>query len=75
MANQNAFAAEFPQDPPADDIAAIGQTPPNFQPKLDSYNHIDVLRMVVFYNETFGIIPQDGLGDRIDKFRRYLTEN
>lgn len=71
-AGQNAFHQEFP--PNLLNIGAIGDTPPNFQARLDGYNHIDVLRMVTFYNETFGIVPQDNLGDRIDKFRRYLTE-
>lgn len=68
------FNDEFPPDVLPDDIPSIGDTPPEFQAKLDGYNHIDVLRMVAFYNDTFGILPQDNLGDRIDKFRRYLTE-
>jgi hypothetical protein len=67
------FHEEYPPVPPAD-IPVIGNTPPEFQAKLDGYSHIDVIRMVAFYNETFGILPQDNLGDRIDKFRRYLTE-
>ncbi len=73
-AGQNTFHDEFPPDPIPDDIGTIGETPPDFQPKLDDYGHIDILRMIVFYNETFGILPQDNLGDRTDKFRRFLTE-
>jgi hypothetical protein len=74
QANQNAFANQFPQNPPAANIGQIGETPPDFQPRLDGYSHFDILRMVVFYNETFDIVAQDNLPNRIDKFRRYLNE-
>jgi hypothetical protein len=54
--------------------AEIGSTPPNFNAKVDRYQQIDILRMVVFYNENFGIAAQDNLEDRIAKFRRFLTD-
>ena len=73
-ANQAAFNNEFPENPPEDQISAIGSTPPHFDPRVEGYSHLDVLRMVAFYNESFNIVPQDNLPDRIDKFRRYLTE-
>ena len=54
--------------------AVVGSTPPNFNPLLESYHHLDILRMVVFYNEDFGIQPQDSLFTRNGKFCQFLTE-
>jgi hypothetical protein len=72
--NQATFNNEFPENLPEDQIPAIGSTPPDFDPRVEGYSHLDILRMVAFYNESFNILPQDNLPDRIDKFRRYLTE-
>jgi hypothetical protein len=70
-AGQQAFHLQFP----ANGIAAvIGTAPPNFNPRLETYEHIDILRMIVFYNESFNIIAQDDLPERINKFRRFLSE-
>ncbi len=57
--------------PASREPAEIGSTPPNFNAKIDCYQ-IDILRMVVFYNENFGIAAQDNLEDRITKFRGFL---
>jgi hypothetical protein len=57
-----------------EDPAEIGSTPPNFNPKVEHYQHIDILEMVVFYNESFGITAGDTLSNRIMKFKRFLTE-
>jgi len=52
----------------------IGSTPANFNPKIDGYRHLDILRMMVFYNETFDIGVQDDLPTRAEKFRMFLTQ-
>ncbi|KAF8884370.1 hypothetical protein BD779DRAFT_1801736 [Infundibulicybe gibba] len=51
---------------------AIGTTPPNFKPDTISYEHTDILEMIVFYNEDFGIVPNDDIWTRINKFREFL---
>jgi len=48
--------------------------PPDFDADLENYHHLDICKLVVFFNEMFGIVPQDNLGLRIRKFRRYLSE-
>jgi len=53
---------------------AVGTTPPNFNPDLPNYRHIDILNMVIFYNDNFGVVGGDSLGTRIDKFRAFLAE-
>jgi hypothetical protein len=54
--------------------AAIGTTPPNFNPNLPNYHHIDILNLIIFYNDDFGIVPGDSLGTRIDKFHAFIAE-
>jgi hypothetical protein len=55
-------------------VPGIETTPPNFNPNLSTYQHIDILNLIIFYNEDFGIVPNDSLGARIQKFHRFLTE-
>jgi len=62
------------QFPPNGYVPLIGSTPPNFNSRLEAYRHLDILRMMVFYNETFDIDVQDDLPGRINKFRRFLCE-
>ena len=66
-----AFANHFPGGAP---VHAIGDLPPNFNPKVEGYKHIDILRLIVFYNENFGIVAADTIANRNSKFRRFLTE-
>jgi len=70
-AGRQAFYVQHPANgnPPL-----IGSTPANFNPKIDGYRHLDILRMMVFYNETFGIGVQDDLPTRAEKFRMFLTQ-
>jgi len=42
----------------------VGTVPPQFNPDVDAYQHIDILRLVVFYNDDFGILPGDQLPER-----------
>jgi hypothetical protein len=52
----------------------FGDTLPHFNPWIKGYRHLDILRMIVFYNQTFDIHAQDDLLERINKFRRFLAE-
>ncbi len=49
----------------------MGETPPQFQGGLASYSIAEILRMIVFYNDDFGIVLNDSLAMQIDKFRSY----
>lgn len=70
-AGRQAFHAQFPVN---GNVAEVGDTPLNFNPRVEGYRHIDILRMMVFYNQTFEIVAQDDLPERINKFRRFLAE-
>jgi hypothetical protein len=65
------FHGQFPANGEA---AEVGDAPPNFNPRIEGYRHMDILRMIVFYNENFEIAAQDDLPERIHKFRRFLAE-
>lgn len=69
---RNAFVTLYP--PNFDAAAAIAAVPPGFSSKLEAYKHIDILKLIVFYNETFDIVGPDDLATRVNKFRRFLTE-
>jgi len=49
-ADQQAFHAEFP---PNDNTSLIGSTPLDFEPNHFGYTHTDILRLIVFYDDTF----------------------
>jgi hypothetical protein len=53
--------------------AALGQTPPFYNPTLDNYRNEDILLLIEFYNVDFGIVIGDALFTRKDKFRMWLT--
>ena len=53
--------------------AALGQVPPFYDEDIDAYRHGDVLRLVEFYNDGFGIVLGDGLPTRKQKFRTWMT--
>jgi len=53
----------------------IGTVPPQFNPNIGSYQHIDILQLVVFYNDDFGIHAGDQLSERKHKVRIWLTEH
>ena len=59
---------------PLDPIPAVGDIPPNFNHNLPSYNHTDILRLIIFYNDDFGIVQGDTVPSQIDSFRRFLSE-
>jgi hypothetical protein len=55
------------------EVPAVGTTPPGFDADVSAYRHINVLSMIIFYNDDFGILQADPLSARLDKFRRFLT--
>jgi hypothetical protein len=44
--------------------ANIGSIPPLFEPGIEYYQHIDVLKLILFYNEDMGIVAESGVHDR-----------
>ncbi len=54
--------------------AEIGSTPPDFYPYVEVYNNVTILKMMVFYNENFGIIPGDDYKIRVSKFHHFFAE-
>jgi hypothetical protein len=53
--------------------SVIDAIPPNFKLNLSTYQHLDILNLIIFYNEDFGVVPHDSLGTRIEKFRQFLN--
>ena len=56
-------------NPPAD----VGTAPANLNPFTASGN--DILRLISFYNDTFGVIGADNLAARREKLMHWLTES
>jgi hypothetical protein len=52
----------------------VGGVPPTFNSDFENYQDIDILRLVVFYNNNFGIDAQDPLPERKRKLTRWLVE-
>ena len=55
-------------------VPNVGDIPPAFNANIFEYRHQDILRLIIFYNDDFGIIPGDGIPLRIQKFRHFLLE-
>ena len=55
-------------------VANIGDLPPDFEADIHGYRHDDILRLIIFYNDDFAIIPGDVVHIRIQKFRRFLLD-
>jgi len=73
VVNLNAAIAQAVQD--FQPHGLIGAVPPQFNSNVDSYQHVDILRLVVFYNDDFGIHAGDNLLERKFKLRLWLTEH
>ena len=54
--------------------AQIGQVPNPWNPNLDSLQHLEILQLVIFYNDNFGIIVGDQVGTRRQKVRNWLVD-
>jgi hypothetical protein len=55
-------------------VHAIGTTPPAFDGVIENCREVDILNLIVFYNDNFGILQGDSIAVRQRKFRRVLTE-
>ena len=55
-------------------VLNVGDIPPAFNANIFEYRHQDILRLIIFYNDDFGIVPGDGIPLRIQKFRHFLLE-
>ena len=53
--------------------AQVEAVPAPFNNMPSAYTHIDILNLVVFYNEDFDIQAEDGILTRQDKLRLWLT--
>ena len=53
----------------------VGTVFPQFNPNVDAYQHIDILHLVIFYNDDFGILLGDQLPERKRKIRNWLMEH
>jgi hypothetical protein len=51
----------------------IGSTPPNFVWNAAAYQRADIINLIVFYNEDFGIVVGDSVSECVEKFHRFLT--
>jgi hypothetical protein len=65
-------APDYPQKnaPPP----AIGSVPLNFNGHPSGYTHAEILNIIIFYNDDFGIVERDNIGTRTAKLRAWLTE-
>jgi hypothetical protein len=51
----------------------IGSTPPDFINNGADYQLSDIISLIVFYNEDFGIVVGDTIPQCVEKLRRFLT--
>lgn len=54
--------------------AAVGDVPNPWNEVLESYKLLDILKLVIFYTDDFGIVAGDPLSARIGKVRVWLLE-
>jgi len=69
--NGVAPAAAIANVNPAHNPIAVGTVHPNFDPTSMTSN--DVYKLIVWYNQDYGIFPADSLGARRDKVMHWLT--
>ncbi|KAF9528571.1 hypothetical protein CPB83DRAFT_894355 [Crepidotus variabilis] len=62
---------EYPPNHPA---ALLGSSPPEFIVDPENYQHIDILKLILFYNDRFGVLVTDTLPTRMIKLRTFLTQ-
>jgi len=51
----------------------VGSTPPNFINNVAAYQRADIINLIVFYNDDFGIVVGDPVSECVEKFHRFLT--
>ncbi|EDQ99263.1 uncharacterized protein LACBIDRAFT_335187 [Laccaria bicolor S238N-H82] len=52
---------------------AVGTVPPNFSTNFSAYTTADFVRLIIFYNEDFGIVVGDTIESSINKLCGFLT--
>jgi hypothetical protein len=53
--------------------AAIGSLPPNFTTSLTTIPSKDITKLIIFYNDDFGILEDDDEGTRRAKLISFLS--
>ncbi|ESK83661.1 kid repeat protein [Moniliophthora roreri MCA 2997] len=51
----------------------VGDVHPLNPRNVGSLTHVDIINLIIFYNEDFGIVPGDDLESRREKVRAWLT--
>jgi hypothetical protein len=59
--------------PPQLPAFPLGSVPQNFNSNPSSYTHQEILNMIIFYNDRFGIVAGDDIATRRNKFREWLS--
>jgi hypothetical protein len=54
-------------------VPAIGSTPPNIIDNLAALQPPDIINLIIFYNEDFGIVVGDTVSQCVEKFYQFLT--
>ncbi|KAF8274531.1 hypothetical protein EI94DRAFT_1561825 [Lactarius quietus] len=54
-------------------IPQVGSMPQFFNANYNNYTRADIVRLVIFYNDSFGIVHGDTLAQCISKFDRFLV--
>lgn len=52
--------------------AIIGSIPPFFDPSIGYYEHLEFLKLILFYNEDMEIVAGSGISDRRSAMRNWL---
>jgi hypothetical protein len=58
--------------PPAQQ-PVVGTLPPNFNNNYSAYQRGDIVNLIIFYNEDFGIAAGDTVAEGVSKFHRFST--
>ena len=53
--------------------AAIGDLPHSWNPKVEEYELVDILQLIIFYKDDFGINPGDSVDVGRDKILSWLV--
>lgn len=59
------------QQPPV--AADIGLVPTPFDNNISAYTHAQILDLIIFYNDDFGIVPGEALSSRQNKVLYFLA--
>ncbi|TDL25152.1 hypothetical protein BD410DRAFT_784980 [Rickenella mellea] len=60
-------------DPPQNQIAVVGTTPAFFHNGFSTYTRVDIIKLIVFYNDDFGIVLNENVGQCVNKLHIFLT--